>query len=87
MNQKDKNQYADLSTEELTQKRNKQKVILTAFCTIWIVVFLIFGVIILVKGVEKFNLASKLPIFILPITIIPIYVNYAELNKELKSRK
>ncbi|WP_312321968.1 hypothetical protein [Soonwooa sp.] len=79
--------YSEMPTEELQILRNKQKKIWTAFASIWIIILLVYLGINIYKGFEKFNFPASIPIFILPITLLPIYTTFATMDKELKSRK
>ncbi|WP_300674285.1 hypothetical protein [Soonwooa sp.] len=82
-----KQDYSDLPTEELQVLRDKQKKMVIAFGSIWLVLMLVYFGIIAYKGFSRFNIATAIPIFVLPITLLPIYTTFATIDKELKSRK
>ena len=74
---------SDLSIEELIKKHKFTKTIAIAFFTIWILVIFIFIGLNIYKDLP---FAINTPIIILPVTMLPIFINYMNLNNELKSR-
>lgn len=86
MNKKNQN-YSEMPTEELQVLRDKQKKIWMALVSVWIAILLFYFGIIAYKGFAKFNFITAIPIFVLPISLLPIYTTLATMDKELKSRK
>ena len=76
---------SDYTTEELNKKHKSAKGALIGFLIIWAVI--IVGLIILYLNTNNIKMATLTPIFILPITLLPIFINYNNLSKELKSRE
>ena len=81
---KQQKQLSELTLEELQKKKKQSFGILVGLGIVWIVVWIIMIVIFLKS--PKTNIATLLPCFILPLTLLPIFINYSNLIKEIKSR-
>lgn len=78
-----KNPFADLSTESLVKKRDLLKGVLIAFGMMWVV---LLGVAIYFY-ITKSTLKLFIPMAILPMTLLPSFIQLTLLNKELKTRQ
>ncbi|NHM01412.1 hypothetical protein [Flavobacterium difficile] len=82
-----KNIYSDLTDEQLLKKRNFFKGISIAFALIFIVAISILLYLFVTKGFKNSSIVTLLPIFMLPITLMPLFINFSLIHKEIKSRK
>jgi len=81
-----KNIYEELTNEKLIKKRDLFKGVSIGFGVIFLLAIGIIVYILSVKGLKNVSIAKFIPIFILPITFIPMLINLSLLNKEIKSR-
>ncbi|MCA1918887.1 hypothetical protein B0A79_11995 [Flavobacterium piscis] len=81
-----KNIYEELTNEKLIKKRDLFKGVSIGFGVIFLLAIGIIVYILSVKGLKNVSIATFIPIFILPITFIPMLINLSLLNKEIKSR-
>ena len=77
---------AELSTEELTKKLKQQKTIFNFLLIMWFFVYCFLIGLFIWKG-SKISIATIVPLFILPITLLPVYISGKEMKKELQNRK
>lgn len=81
-----KNIYEELTNEKLIKKRDLFKGVSIGFGVIFMLAVAIVIYLFTVKGFKNVSIATFIPIFILPITFIPMLINLSLLNKEIKSR-
>ena len=81
-----KSTYSELTNEELLKKMNFSKQALLAFVIIYFVIILILLFLFFNKNFGEVSIALFVPIFIIPVTLAPLYINYNMLKAELKSR-
>lgn len=81
-----KDNLSSLTNEELSIKMSFTKKVLTAFVVIYFVVILILLFLFFNKNFGDASIALFVPIFIIPVTLAPLYINYNMLRAELKSR-
>lgn len=82
-----KNIYENLTNDKLLKMR---KLLKGASIVPGIIALLAFATIIyllIAKGIKNYNIASLIPVFILPITFVPLLINLSLINKEIKLRK
>lgn len=73
---------AELSTENLTKRRNLLKGVLTAFSIFWL---LLIGLAVYFY-VTKSNAKLFIPLTVFPITLLPLFLQLKPLNTELEKR-
>lgn len=81
-----KNTYSTLSDTDLGKKFNLVKSVLIAFVIIYAVSFIILLVLFYRGNFSNVSVATFIPVFMLPITLLPIAINYSLLKDEKKSR-
>jgi len=81
-----KQAYKKLSQEELLKKRNTLKSSLIGIGVVWAILILAFIGIVIVQGFDTIPFAAMIPIFTLPITLLPFWITINQLDEELKSR-
>lgn len=81
-----KNNYTNLSDTDLEKKIKLTKLALTAFIIIYVVAFIVVLVLLSRGNFSNSSIATFMPLFFLPITLLPIGINYSLLTKEKKSR-
>lgn len=77
-----KNPFADLSTEKLIKRRDLLKGVLIAFAIMWLLLIAVATYFYITKSTLK----MFIPMAILPMTLLPSFIQLTLLNKELKSR-
>lgn len=73
---------AELSTEDLSKRKNLLKGVLIAFSSFWVV---LIGLAIYFY-VAKSNAKLFVPLLIFPITLLPLFLQLKPLSSELKNR-
>ncbi|MES2863583.1 MAG: hypothetical protein V4666_05655 [Bacteroidota bacterium] len=81
-----KNIFAELTDEKLLKKRDLLKGISIGFGIIFILVISILIYILAAKDFKNINIATLIPVFVMPITFTPLLINLGLINKEIKSR-
>lgn len=81
-----KDNFTHLTNEELSTKMTFTKQVLMAFVIIYFIVIAILLFLFFNKNFGDASIALFVPIFIIPITLAPLYINYNMLRAELKSR-
>lgn len=81
-----KETLADLTNEKLIKRRNLLKGVLIGFGIFFIITlgFLIY--LFTSKGAKNIPFATLIPVFTLPVTLMPILITLAAVNKEIKAR-
>ncbi|OXA81305.1 hypothetical protein SAMN05444397_10355 [Flavobacterium aquidurense] len=76
--------YRELTNEELLKKRDLFKGVSIGFGVIFMLAITVMIYLFTVKGS---NVAIALiPVFILPVTFVPLLLNFTLVNKEIKLR-
>lgn len=81
-----KNTFAELTNESLIKKRNLLKGITIGFGIFFIITLGILIYLFATKGLKNATIAILIPVFSLPLTMLPTIINLSLLNKEIKSR-
>lgn len=81
------NSISDLSNEKLIKRRDLFKGFLIGIGLVWLFMIAFVIYIFATKDTSNFSFVVFLPIFILPVTLTPLFINVGLLNKEVKSRK
>ena len=68
--------YSELSNEALLKRRDFFKGVTIAFSVIYAIVILIFIYMFAVKGFKNFSTAAIIPVFFLPVAIMPLIINW-----------
>lgn len=79
-------QIKNLTNEQLLKRRNLLKGTAIGFLTIAVLAAGILIYLYAVKGFENFNIATLIPVFALPVTLMPALSSLAIVNKEMKAR-
>lgn len=77
---------AELTNEKLLKRRNLLKGIVIGFGIFFIITLGIVIFLFATKGTKKIPMVTLLPVFTLPLTLTPIMISLANLNKEVKAR-
>ena len=79
-----KNTFSELTNEELIAKKNFTKNVLLGFIIIY---FVIVAVLLFLNNTfGELSIALFVPVFVIPATLMPLFINYRMLKAELKSR-
>ena len=81
-----KNPFSDLTDEKLIKRRDLLKGILIGIGVVWILIAAFFAYIFFTRGFKNNSFIVLIPLFTLPITLLPTFINLNFLNKEIKSR-
>lgn len=81
-----KNTFSELTNEELIAKKNFTKNVLLGFIIIYWVIVAILLFLFLNKNFGELSIALFVPVFVIPATLMPLFINYRMLKAELKSR-
>jgi len=81
------NNLSELSKEKLIKRRDLLKGFLIGIGIVWLLMIAFVIYIFATRDTSKFSFVVFMPIFILPVTLIPLLINVGLLNKEVKSRK
>lgn len=77
--------YREVTNEELLKKRDLIKGVSIGFGVIFMLAIAIMVYLFTAKGLKDVSIAL-IPIFTLPVTFVPLLINFSLLNKEIKSR-
>lgn len=81
------NNLSELSNEKLIKRRDLFKGFLIGIGIVWLLMIAFVVYIYTTKDTSNLPFIVFLPIFILPVTLTPLFINVGLLNKEVKSRK
>lgn len=81
-----KRTYAELTNDELLKKMKLAKQFLLSFIIIY---FIVIGIVLFLFFYKDFkaSVGLMIPIFVIPVTLTPLYASYNMLKQEYKSRK
>ncbi|MCG2611985.1 hypothetical protein LZZ90_10750 [Flavobacterium sp. SM15] len=80
------NTYQNLTNEQLIKKRNSLKGASIGFALLYFLAIVVLIYLLTTKGFKNFSIATLIPLFIMPITFIPLLISLNLMNKELKKR-
>ena len=81
-----KNNYSEMTNDELITKKNFTKNVLLGFIIIYFVIVAVLLFLFLNKNFGELSIALFVPVFVIPATLMPLFINYRMLKAELKSR-
>ena len=81
-----KNNFSELSNEDLLKKHKIVKSATIGLGICFIIAILILLYILIQKEFKNINIATILPVFMMPITFTPLLLNLGLIKKEIKSR-
>lgn len=81
-----KNTYSEMTNDELITKKNFTKQVLLGFIIIYFVIVAVLLFLFLNKNFGELSIALFVPVFVIPATLMPLFINYRMLKAELKSR-
>lgn len=81
-----KSTYSELTNDELIKKMTFMKQALTSFVIIYFIIIVILLFLFFNKNFGEVSIALFVPIFIIPVTLAPLYIGYNMLKVEKKSR-
>ena len=79
-------QFSELTLEELYKRKATIKGVLIAFIVLAVLIALGFTYLFFF-GKKSLSIPTLIPLFILPITWVPIFISIKSLNEEIESRK
>ncbi len=82
-----KNTYSETNDQDLLKKRNQIKGLLIGILIVYFFISCFLGYLFYTKEFEKINFATLLPVFISPLTLLPLFINLKSINEEIKNRK
>ena len=80
------NMYSELTNEALLKKRALMKGVSIGFSIIYIFAIAILMYVYATAGFKNASIAVFIPFLIMPVTLLPLVINFVMLNKEIKSR-
>ena len=81
-----KNTYSEMTNDELITKKNFTKQVLLGFIIIYFVIVAILLFLFLNKNFGELSIALFVPVFVIPATLMPLFISYRMLKAELKFR-
>lgn len=81
-----KNPFEELTNEKLIKRRNLLKGVVIGFAVFFVITVGILIYLFATKGSKNMPIATLIPVFTLPVTMMPILISLASMNKEIKSR-
>ena len=81
-----KNTYSEMTNDELITKKNFTKNVLLGFIIIYFVIVAVLLFLFLNKNFGELSIALFVAVFVIPATLMPLFINYRMLKAELKSR-
>jgi hypothetical protein len=82
-----KNTLAEISNEELLKKRGLINGIAIGFTILYLFILAFILYLILTRGFKNISLVVFTPVFLCPITLMPLVIYFGTLKKEIKSRQ
>ncbi|OLY92035.1 hypothetical protein SAMN05444008_106184 [Cnuella takakiae] len=80
------NSYQELTNEALIKKRDLLKAVSIGFGIVFFLALAVLTYLFTTKDPEKASVATLIPVFMLPITFVPLLINLGLLSKEIKAR-
>ena len=80
------NSYEKLTDEELIKKRDLFKGVTIGFGILVFLAIAVLGYLMGLNGLRNTSISVVIPIMVLPITYMPLMINYSLLKKEIKER-
>ena len=81
------NDLSGLSNEKLIKRRDLFKGFLIGIGIVWLIMIAVMIYLFATKDMSKVSFTTFIPIFVLPVTLMPLFLNVELLDKEVKSRK
>ena len=81
-----KNTYSEMTNDELITKKNFTKQVLLGFIIIYFVIVAVLLFLFLNKNFGELSIALFVPVFVIPATLMPLFISYRMLKAELKFR-
>lgn len=81
-----KSTYSDLTNQDLSKKIQFMKSAIIAFTILYFIVFIVLLYLFFTKQFGDTSMAALIPIFFLPVTLLPMTLSYKMLKAEQKSR-
>ena len=81
-----KETLADLTNEKLIKRRILLKGVVIRFGIFFIITLGILTYLFASKGAKNIPFATLIPVFTLPVTLMPILITLSSLNMEVKAR-
>ena len=78
--------FSELSLDELQKRKSTLKSVLIGFIVLAVVIVLLFAYLYFFMG-KHIKIVSLIPIFILPITWLPIFISLKSVNDEIALRQ
>ena len=71
-----KNTYSEMTNDELITKKNFTKNVLLGFIIIYFVIVAVLLFLFLNKNFGELSIALFVPVFVIPATLMPLFINY-----------
>jgi hypothetical protein len=81
-----KNSYSEWSNEKLLKSRNLLKGASIGLGIVYLTAIIILSYLFFSDGFKKTTLPTLLPVFVMPITFLPLLISYSQIDKEIKAR-
>lgn len=79
-------QFSELSLDELQKRKSTLKSVLIGFIVLAVIIVLLFAYLYFFMG-KRVKIVSLIPLFILPITWLPIFISLKSINDEIILRQ
>jgi hypothetical protein len=81
-----KNTYSEWSNEKLLKSRNSLKGASIGLGIVALIAIIILFYLFFSEGLKQKSFAVLLPVFLMPITFLPVFISFSQMDKEIKSR-
>ena len=81
-----KNTYEKFTDQELIKKKKLFKGVFIGFAILYFIIFSGMAFMYFTNLLKGNSFITFMPLFILPVTLMPLIINLGMLNQELKSR-
>lgn len=81
-----KNIYEELTDEQLLKKKSLLKGASIGFGIVFLSAIIILVYLWSEQKLKNNSIGSFIPVFVLPITFVPLLINFKLINQEIKSR-
>lgn len=80
------NKLTALSDEKLLKNRNVLKGAAIGLGIVFLIAVVVIIYLLATKGFKSIPIATLIPVFIMPTTFAPLFINLSSMNKEIKAR-
>lgn len=80
------NIFTEIPDQQLLAKEKSLKGLVTVIGIVWILLFVAFITMLIIKGIKNVFVAPAIPIMMVPILLLPSINNLKLIQKEIKNR-